>query len=82
MPSLTVENYLKVILQSEIRSKEEWASTGQLATALGGLAGHGHQHAQDTRGFSTGRVSTVSGSAADRLWEIAWHANGPQASAD
>ncbi len=35
MPSLTVENYLKAILQTGIRSQEEWVSTGQLATALG-----------------------------------------------
>jgi len=35
MPSLTVENYLKAILQTGIRSQEEWISTGQLATALG-----------------------------------------------
>ena len=35
MPSLTVENYLKAILQTGIRSQAEWISTGQLATALG-----------------------------------------------
>ncbi len=34
MPSLTVENYLKAILQTSIGSQAEWVSTGQLATAL------------------------------------------------
>lgn len=34
MPSLTVENYLKAILQTGIRLQTEWVSTGQLATAL------------------------------------------------
>ncbi len=35
MPSLTVENYLKAILQAVIRTEQDWVSTGQLATALG-----------------------------------------------
>ncbi|MGD9854541.1 MAG: metal-dependent transcriptional regulator [Planctomycetaceae bacterium] len=34
MPSLTVENYLKAILQAAIRAEGEWVSTGQLASAL------------------------------------------------
>ncbi|MFO0919830.1 MAG: metal-dependent transcriptional regulator [Planctomycetaceae bacterium] len=34
MTSLTVENYLKAILQIGIRSQAEWVLTGQLATAL------------------------------------------------
>jgi len=34
MPSLTVENYLKAILQLVIASKSEWVSTGQLATTV------------------------------------------------
>lgn len=34
MPSLTVENYLKVILQLEIAEKSESISTGQLAAAM------------------------------------------------
>ena len=34
MPSLTVENYLKAILQTAIRLDAEWVSTGQLAAAL------------------------------------------------
>ena len=34
MPSLTVENYLKVILQLGIAEKSESISTGQLATAM------------------------------------------------
>jgi DtxR family Mn-dependent transcriptional regulator len=34
MPSLTVENYLKAILQTAISSDAEWVSTGQLAAAL------------------------------------------------
>lgn len=34
MPSLTVENYLKAILQTAIRQEQEWVSTGQLASAL------------------------------------------------
>src|SRR5438105_1231537 len=34
MPSLTVENYLKAILQLVIASKSEWISTGQLATTV------------------------------------------------
>lgn len=35
MTSLTVENYLKAILQIAIRTSQEWVSTGQLATSLG-----------------------------------------------
>ncbi len=35
MPSLTVENYLKAILQISIRNESDWVSTGQLAEALG-----------------------------------------------
>ena len=35
MPSLTVENYLKAILQLELRTGTQCVSTGQLATALG-----------------------------------------------
>jgi DtxR family Mn-dependent transcriptional regulator len=34
MPSLTVENYLKTVLQICVESDSEWASTGQIATAL------------------------------------------------
>jgi len=34
MPSLTVENYLKAILQTGLRSGEECVSTGRLAAAL------------------------------------------------
>ena len=34
MPSLTVENYLKTVLQICVESGSEWASTGQIATAL------------------------------------------------
>ncbi len=34
MTSLTVENYLKAILQIGIRTQVEWVLTGQLATAL------------------------------------------------
>jgi DtxR family Mn-dependent transcriptional regulator len=34
MPSLTVENYLKAILQLVIAGQAEWVSTGQLAAAL------------------------------------------------
>jgi DtxR family Mn-dependent transcriptional regulator len=34
MPSLTVENYLKTILQICVEADSEWASTGQIATAL------------------------------------------------
>ena len=34
MPSLTVENYLKAILQNRLRSGAEWISTGKLAQAL------------------------------------------------
>jgi DtxR family transcriptional regulator, Mn-dependent transcriptional regulator len=34
MPSLTVENYLKAILQIELRSHLEWVSTGALAAEL------------------------------------------------
>jgi DtxR family Mn-dependent transcriptional regulator len=34
MTSLTVENYLKAILQISSRSAAEWVSTGQLAAAL------------------------------------------------
>jgi DtxR family transcriptional regulator, Mn-dependent transcriptional regulator len=35
MTSLTVENYLKAILQISIRTAVDWVSTGQLATSLG-----------------------------------------------
>ncbi len=35
MPSLTVENYLKAILQTGIRTQKKWVGTGQLASALG-----------------------------------------------
>ena len=35
MPSLTVENYLKAALLISMKSREEWVSTGELATALG-----------------------------------------------
>jgi DtxR family Mn-dependent transcriptional regulator len=35
MTSLTVENYLKAILQISIRTAGDWVSTGQLATSLG-----------------------------------------------
>jgi DtxR family Mn-dependent transcriptional regulator len=34
MPSLTVENYLKAILQLVIATKSEWISTGQLAATV------------------------------------------------
>jgi DtxR family Mn-dependent transcriptional regulator len=34
MPSLTVENYLKAILQLVSGTKSDWISTGQLATTL------------------------------------------------
>jgi len=34
MPSLTVENYLKAVLQLVIATKSEWVSTGQLALTL------------------------------------------------
>lgn len=34
MPSLTVENYLKAILQLVIAHKSDWVSTGQLAAAV------------------------------------------------
>jgi len=34
MPSLTVENYLKTVLQICVESDSEWASTGQIATAM------------------------------------------------
>jgi DtxR family Mn-dependent transcriptional regulator len=34
MPSLTVENYLKTILQLAIAGKSSWISTGQLAAAV------------------------------------------------
>ena len=35
MPSLTVENYLKAILQIGLRESAEWVSAGQVAQALG-----------------------------------------------
>ena len=35
MTSLTVENYLKAMLQITLREQGEWVATGQLATALG-----------------------------------------------
>jgi len=35
MPSLTVENYLKAILQIELQTEVTWVSGGQLAQALG-----------------------------------------------
>jgi len=35
MTSLTVENYLKAILQISIRHSVDWVATGQLATSLG-----------------------------------------------
>ena len=35
MPSLTVENYLKAILQISIGTQSQWVSTGRLAEALG-----------------------------------------------
>ena len=35
MPSLTVENYLKAILQIELQTDATWISGGQLAQALG-----------------------------------------------
>ncbi|MAG94002.1 MAG: DtxR family iron (metal) dependent repressor [Planctomycetaceae bacterium] len=35
MPSLTVENYLKAILQVALRDEKEWVTTGNLASALG-----------------------------------------------
>jgi DtxR family Mn-dependent transcriptional regulator len=34
MTSLTVENYLKAMLQIGLREQSDWVSTGQLATAL------------------------------------------------
>lgn len=34
MPSLTVENYLKAVLQIAIQAESDWVSTGQLAQAL------------------------------------------------
>jgi len=34
MPSLTVENYLKAILQLVIATRSEWISTGQLAASV------------------------------------------------
>lgn len=34
MPSLTVENYLKAVLQLVIATKSDWVSTGQLAVTL------------------------------------------------
>ncbi len=34
MPSLTVENYLKTILQICVQTGSEWASTGQIASGL------------------------------------------------
>lgn len=34
MPSLTVENYLKAILQAQLHADHEWVSPGQLAQAL------------------------------------------------
>jgi DtxR family Mn-dependent transcriptional regulator len=34
MPSLTVENYLKAVLQIALRSQSEWVSTGALASEL------------------------------------------------
>ncbi len=34
MPSLTVENYLKAVLQISMNSDSEWVSTGELASAL------------------------------------------------
>jgi DtxR family Mn-dependent transcriptional regulator len=34
MPSLTVENYLKAVLQISTNSDSEWVSTGELALAL------------------------------------------------
>ncbi len=34
MPSLTVENYLKAVLQISTKSDKEWVSTGSLAAAL------------------------------------------------
>src|SRR5262249_47050882 len=34
MPSLTVENYLKAILQLVITTQSEWISTGQLAASV------------------------------------------------
>ncbi len=35
MPSLTVENYLKAILQISLKTGTEWISTGELATTVG-----------------------------------------------
>ena len=35
MPSLTVENYLKAILQIGLRESVDWVSAGQVASALG-----------------------------------------------
>jgi len=34
MPSLTVENYLKTVLQLAVQSGSDWVSTGQIATAM------------------------------------------------
>ena len=34
MPTLTVENYLKTILQLELRTQSKWISTGQLSKSL------------------------------------------------
>lgn len=34
MPSLTVENYLKAVLQLSLRNRAEWISTGELAEAM------------------------------------------------
>lgn len=34
MPSLTVENYLKAVLQISMKSDKDWVSTGSLAAAL------------------------------------------------
>lgn len=39
MPSLTVENYLKAILQLAIAGQSEWVSTGKLAEAVQVLPG-------------------------------------------
>lgn len=35
MPSLTVENYLKTVLQVCVETNSDWASTGNIANALG-----------------------------------------------
>jgi DtxR family Mn-dependent transcriptional regulator len=34
MPTLTVENYLKMILLTSLKTNSEWVATGQLATAM------------------------------------------------